>query len=168
MRFIEDFAELKALKAGTSVYKIKDGNISFYTIGGCIPNVGRGVLMISGESEKDIRFLYEHQFEKNTYTTDYDDREVGDLMISQIIENSKREIDNIRATYFKERFTGEGLSKYIKNNLKPSAYYLVRGLLLRGINENDFRALTKDIDSISAKDKNDILNMYDDIERGRY
>ena len=101
INFINSFEELSALPKGNKVHRIHSGNISTIIIVGLIPQ-SKGLIIANNDSLKDVKFIYERDFEENQYTLDYDAKEVGLLMIEQIEKHANHEIEGIRAVYLKD------------------------------------------------------------------
>jgi hypothetical protein len=100
MKFINTFKSLKRLKRGTKLNRIKDGDIEFYHVIGHMPRVSSGFMMVS--NSKKIVYIYEQDFKPRQFSKDYNAKEVGEIMISQIKEWSEKEIENITAVYLKD------------------------------------------------------------------
>lgn len=106
MQFIKTFEELKALKNGTIVHHIRNGNYHTYIIVGTIPQ-SEGLIVVDNDSYKNVLWIYESAFkggytnDKGIYTTEYDPKEFGEIMIKQIHDHAEKEIEDIMAIYLK-------------------------------------------------------------------
>ena len=105
MKFINQFADLCQLRNGTKIHRINNGNIYSYFIIGTIPQ-SKALIVAKASAIESTRFIYENDFTENSFIvdSDFDPKEVGQLMINQIKEWSAKEIDNIEASYLEEEY----------------------------------------------------------------
>lgn len=99
METIKTFEELKVLPINTKVYCIKDGDVDYFIIIGLLKS-SSGVAIAKGDKAS---FIYAHTFGCGIYTLEYDSNEIGLLMIEQIKEYSKNEIEAITEIYLNKK-----------------------------------------------------------------
>ena len=98
MKFIKSLTEFKKIPRSTNVHRIENGNIETFIVIGTIKQ-SEGLVLLSHNSLKEITLLHEKHFKQNTWTTDYNKKEIGLLMIEQIKSKSEKEIESIKDIY---------------------------------------------------------------------
>ena len=102
MIHIESFDDLKKLPNGTKVDVYNLGRFNSIIVVGTIPN-STGLVVVYGDNYSKAEVLYKSYFDKKEFilSTSYNQKESGELMIKQIEEFSRKEINDIKEVYLK-------------------------------------------------------------------
>ena len=102
---ITSFEDLKALGNGIKVHLVIGGHVKGFVTVGTIPH-SSGIVVANDASHKDLYSIYKQDFDYKIargalYTTEYNSKRFGRIMIKQIKSDAKKEIEAITATYLK-------------------------------------------------------------------
>lgn len=83
MKFIKSLTEFKKIPRSTNVFRIEDGKIETFIVVGTIKQ-SQGLILLSHNSLTEVLFLHENDFNRDTWSADYNKKEAGTLMIEQV------------------------------------------------------------------------------------
>lgn len=96
---IEDFFELSSMAPGTVLYHINMGSIISYIIVGVINQAPNSIILVEKDCINKNKVLRSRDLEKGYWCLNYNTKKVGEIMIQQINDYAKKEIEAITVVY---------------------------------------------------------------------
>lgn len=100
IKFIDTYAELRAIPNSTTVHHFHRGKIQSYLVVGVLKS-SSGLILSYEDKLSELKMFYEREFRKGEWTLDFTPREAGLVMIKQIEEASAEDIKFIKEVYLR-------------------------------------------------------------------
>lgn len=103
-KFIETYAELKALPNSTKVTCIQHGIEEECIVVGTVKQL-EGVVLFKPGAEEELTFEREYTFKDAVWVLNPSPEVVGKILIDQVQQQAAEDLQNIRKLYLKEKAT---------------------------------------------------------------